>query len=352
MEPNPKNILVAELWGIGDIVLATGALRDLRRAHPSARITLLAKAHARELLAHTGLVDNFVVADFPWTASSGKYRVSRYLKRSFADAIGTLRRENLDWALDARPDPRSAMLLFLSGARRRGGLVAPGSSLFLTDVATVDGRAIHRVKSWQAVLAAMGVSTGANPQLCVTEEEEEWAERTLVDRGVQAGEVVLGVHPGARMAVRKWDAAKLSGVVRQAAMELGARPLVFVDPAGAGENHDFGPNAILVRSSLRQFMALACRCRLLLCNDSGPMHIAAALGTPVVAVFGPGSVEMFAPWGDRHRVVMRAVPCRPCFDKCRFTEPFCMTRIDPAVVLGTILDSGTAERSSKIVLSP
>jgi ADP-heptose:LPS heptosyltransferase len=103
---------------------------------------------------------------------------------------------------------------------------------------------------------------------------------------------------------------------------------VFVDPDGTGASLPTRSPVAYVRSTLRALPALLARCELLLCNDSGPMHLAALLGVPVVAIFGPTEPAWFGPRGRDHRLVIRDdVACRPCFDRCAFAEPHCMTRI-------------------------
>jgi len=100
-----------------------------------------------------------------------------------------------------------------------------------------------------------------------------------------------------------------------------------------------GPNIIPVSLPLRQFLAVLSRCRLFVCNDSGPMHMAGALGVPVVAVFGPTQPEWFGPLGSRHRVVIRRdVWCRPCADHCLFEEPYCLRLIPVEQVMEAVTE--------------
>src|SRR5438105_303949 len=87
----PKSFLVVEPWGIGDVVLSSALLRGLRRSFPGARVTLLAKSHAKELLANSGLVDEIIVFDFPWTAFSGKLTPRKYVPKEFQRLIRLLR---------------------------------------------------------------------------------------------------------------------------------------------------------------------------------------------------------------------------------------------------------------------
>ena len=89
----PRSILVVEIWGLGDVVLAAGALAALRKAHPAARLVLLAKPHAAPLLAGSGLVDEIIPFHFPWTSTTGKYRLARYRIRALVGVLRRLRAE-------------------------------------------------------------------------------------------------------------------------------------------------------------------------------------------------------------------------------------------------------------------
>ena len=124
----PRSFLVVEPWGIGDVVLSTALLQALRANFPGARITLLAKSHAHDLLAGSGLVDEIVPFDFPWTAFTGKFQPSRYVASEFQELLRRLRARDFDVSLDARRDIRSNVICYLAGARRRIGYDFGGGS--------------------------------------------------------------------------------------------------------------------------------------------------------------------------------------------------------------------------------
>jgi ADP-heptose:LPS heptosyltransferase len=145
--------------------------------------------------------------------------------------------------------------------------------------------------------------TAPDPRLAVTDAERAEAGRLLASYDVAPGDIILGVHPGGSHDAKRWSPELFAAAARDLSNRHGARVLVFVDPDGRGSDMQAGQDAIFVRTSVREMMALLTRCRLLLCNDSGPMHIAAALGIPVVAVFRTGSPSAYGPRGPRHAVV-------------------------------------------------
>jgi lipopolysaccharide heptosyltransferase II len=326
----PRSFLVVELWGIGDVVLSTTLLRALRANFPDAKITLLAKPHAEELLANSGLVDEIITFDFPWTAFSGKLRPSRYRVREFRKLFRRLRSGKFDVSLDARRDIRSNVITYLAGARRRIGYDFGGGSHLLTDVLPSGSQSDHKTSDWLALLEPLdiGRSLGFSPSLTVTEQERDTARRRIGALGLSTEKMTVGVHPGASHAVRRWDSDRFSAVIDRLVADRGVQIVLFEEKKGDSSEITPRSHVARIQSDLRGFMALVTQCDLLLCSDSGPMHIASALGTPVTALFGPQRDEWYGPRGDQDRVVqVDEMSCRPCFDACIFATPHCMEGI-------------------------
>ncbi len=352
----PKSFLVVEPWGIGDVVLCTSLLNGLRSNFPDARITLLAKAHARELLANSDLVDEIIVFDFPWTAFSGKLAPGKYVPKQFQGLIKRLRECDFDFSLDARRDIRSNVITYFSGARRRIGYDFGGGAHLLTDVLPSRAQNDHKVSDWQALLEPLGVSERSRfqPSLTVTEGERANARRRLRMAGLSTEKPIVGVHTGASQRVRRWDPERFTAVIDGLLSNPDVQVVVFEETVGDsaalstnGTTRLVPQRAARIQSSLRGFMALVTQCDLLLCSDSGPMHIANALGVPVTALFGPQRREWYGPRGEIDRVVqIDDMPCRPCFDACIFATPHCMEGITPSVVLDVVTKQLEIVRSS------
>jgi ADP-heptose:LPS heptosyltransferase len=333
---DPDRILVVELWHIGDVVLATAALPALRRRFPRAKLFLLAKPHARTILDGSGLVDEFIPFDFPWTAFSGKYRVWRYHPVKLFRLFRQLRSAEFDVSIDCRMDPRSNLVAYLSGAKRRIGYDFGGGSFWLTDTVPARPDEGHKVDDWVALLAPLGITGGERaPALSVSEEERTAAEGELRALGL-LGKPLVAIHPGAREKVRRWDLRKFEAVAAHVLATGVADVLVVLDDEGYGRMSD-ATNVRYISGTLEEIKAILSLADLVISNDSGPMHIAAAVGTPVVAIFGPQRKEWYGPYGSGHSVVsLEIMPCRPCFDNCIFPEPVCLTGLGAEAVIAKV----------------
>jgi heptosyltransferase-2 len=335
---SPRSFLVVEPWGIGDVVLSTALLRAIRTNYPQARIALLAKSYAKDLLANSGLVDEVIPFDFPWTAFTGKLSPRKYIPKEFRALIRQLRARDFDVSLDARRDIRSNAITYFAGARRRIGYDFGGGAHLLTDALPSGTQNEHKVTDWLALLAPLGLRNQVSvPSLAVTEAEKAGARRRLAMLGLSTERPIVGIHPGASQAVRRWNPERFAAVIDLLVEERRVQTLVFEEREG--DSSEITPRHWVrrIKTDLRTFMSLATQCDLLLCSDSGPMHIANALGVPVTALFGPQRREWYGPRGERDRVVqVDDMPCRPCFDACIFATPHCMEQISVEAVVSAI----------------
>ena len=289
-----RNVLVMEPWHIGDVVLATPALRALRALYPGARITLLGKRHAEELLLHSGLVDDVIVFDLPWTAKSAKYDPRRYDLGRLRGLISELRARRFDLTVDARMDLRSNVLTSLTRASRRIGYDFGGGSSLLTDAGPASPDVLHRVDDWLELMKPLGSRDKFEPFLRISDEEHAQAERMLHAHGLTTDDVIVAIHGGASDARRRWPAERFERVAKRLVEFHGAKVVWFLEPDAADRSIPVA--SAILRTSLREMMAVLSHCRLFVCNDSGPMHIADALGVPVVAVFLTGNPRWHRPY--------------------------------------------------------
>jgi heptosyltransferase-2 len=335
-ETPPKSILVVEYWNLGDLAIVLPFLKNLRRSYPGARISLLVNARLVSILEGQGVVDEFIPARVPWAQ-----HFSRWLKYnpfsgqwiSLARTLLAVRRQKFDWAISGRMDVRDNFLLWLTGAARRIGYGFGGGGFLLTDRVTPDLSHPHRVDIWLHLLEGMGESPNRNVgPLRLTDAEVAAAEAFLHEQGIPKDVFLIGVHPGARIATRRWGDKRFAEVARRIVAETDVYILWFSDP----DNPSDAPGlerCHTVSLDFRSFLAVLSRCQLLVCNDSGPMHLANLLNVPVVAVFGSTNPVWFGPRDPRDRIVIRPeFWCRPCFDYCIYDQPYCLRAIAPREV--------------------
>jgi heptosyltransferase-2 len=149
----------------------------------------------------------------------------------------------------------------------------------------------------------------------------------LAKRGIRETDFLVALHPGARSVNRQWGESNFTQVAERLLDKFPVKIIWFQEP-GQREAAPSGSCIVPLSLPLREFMAVLSRCGMLICNDSGPMHIATALNVPVVAVFGPTEPAWFGPLGPNNQVVIRTgFWCRPCFDYCIFDEPYCLRTI-------------------------
>lgn len=305
-----RSILVFDPGGLGDMVLLAPFLRSLRAHLPAAHIAVAGRTGAYSLLLEQGLMDEWIQVRIPWgqTLPSLKKNnsVSLTWMNFFRDAFG-LRKKRFDLAFASgwSGDIRGNVVIWLAGARQRVGYGYGGGAFLLTDVVQPDLARPHVADRNLQILEHIGFPILSSRKVFrETPEEEESAAELLSRHGITKDDLVVGIHPGAGSEIREWGDERFAEVAKRVVDQFGAKILWFSDPRKP-RKVPAGVDVVPVALSLRQFISVISRCKLFICNDSGPMHVAAALTVPVVAVFGPQRPEWFGPRGEEHRVVIR-----------------------------------------------
>lgn len=330
-----RSILIIELWGIGDLVMMSSVLKPLREHYPQAHISLLAKDTARELFAHSPYADDFIIFNFPWTRLRKKYAFWKWNWPGLLGTINKLRQKKFDLVIDARGDIRNNLLSFLINGKRRIGYSCTGGGYFLTDTLLPEGKNRHRVDTWLGLLSHLGIGADKySPSLYITQEEEKTARNFLIKQGIKNGELLVGIHPGAKIKSRCWPLGNFAAVAEHIRNTLGVKIVVFIEPDGYGEEIPIGGEFIKAKITLREMVCLVKLIDLLVCNDSGAMHIAAAVDTKTLSIFGPGDYKRIGPYGTGHTIIVdNEVDCRPCFDSCKHNKALCLNKISVDMVV-------------------
>ena len=326
-----RKILVLELWGLGDLTFLTLLLEGALKAGDE--VHLIGKGHARALLEPTFPSVRFFSFDAGWTKFHNKYHFWEWNWRAFFALLWQLRKEYYDVAVSVRDDPRDHLLMTLIGARERYGFSQFGSGILLLThpLESTHGPSQHKVEDWRDLGAALGFPgmASAQPRLCLPAYRSARIDAVL--QGVEKPVVTL--HTGARIAVRRWPADHFEEIIQRMRQVFDFHLILIPDLDGFGSQLAPLADTVLNDLTLTELVDVIGRSHLLLCNDSGPAHLAAACERPAIAMFGPTHNDWFRPWGPLHRIVLRDIcPHRPCFDYCRFSEPYCLTKLLPAHV--------------------
>ena len=313
-ESSIRKILVRVNNWIGDVVMISPAMRALRNRFPRAEITLLAKTWVLDALRGSPYYDRLLEYDRPGAHAgpSGRWRLIR-----------SLRRERFDLAVLFQKAFEAAFLARAAGIPFRIGFRTDSRGWLLTHPLEepVEG---HHVEDFLRIVEALGCqTTDRRLSFHLDQRSRDAAARFLRDTGSPSADLRVAVHPGASKPQRSWHPERFADVASRLAREHGARLFLLgseADRPTLKRMADIiGPAAILppAGQTLREMAALLERCHLLICNDSGPMHVAAALRIPVVAIFGPGHPERTAPYTDArlYRVLTADYPCSPCRQK-------------------------------------
>ena len=341
-----RRVLIIKPSSLGDIVHALPVLADLRRALPDAHISWLINRAFAPLLEGHPLLDEAILFD---RRGYGKLHRSARMTGDFIGFTRELRKRRFDLVIDLQGLFRSGFLAWASGAPMRVGFATARemAPLFYTQRVNLPPNISHAVEINRLVSAKLGIANGA-PRfpLGLTRRECDAALARMAERARVDLSRFIAVVPGARWATKQWAPERFAAVI-DALHAAGRPPCVLL---GAPDERDVAsrvinacrrsPVDLVGATSLRELAALLCRAELVLCNDSGPMHIAAALGRPIVAVFGPTDPNRCGPYSTVARVVRTSIECAPCYQRvCSHTS--CLTRVEPTTVLAAIraLDS-------------
>ncbi len=327
-------ILVSRLRFIGDIVLTTPVLEALRNKFPECEIDYLGDSNGVKLLEQSPNLNKIIPYDFSRSEVKEQLRIGLLL-----------RRRKYDVTLDLFGNPRSAIVTRLSGAKMRIGGRFGWRAKMYTHPIVVKER-LTSIAFHLKYLQPLGVEESyRQPRIFLTDAEVVEARRVLSSLGIDTAVPLVGLHIGATWPAKVWppeNFARLSDLIVE---RLGARVLVTYGPADLQYYQKFAATArtefaALPPGGLRQLAATITRCNVYVSNDASPMHIAAAVGTPTIGIFGPGEPDIWFPY-DRelgHVALKKDVDCCHA-DYCRLTgEEYmrCMKLITPEEVMENV----------------
>jgi predicted lipopolysaccharide heptosyltransferase III len=330
MKQSCQNILLIQLGDIGDVVLSIPAFRAVRDQFPQANIIVAVREKAKELIQHV-----------PWV--NGVMAINQD-QRSLLDEISyqwmffsLVRSYHFDLVFDFRTGTRGAILAFLSGAKERVGFFDPEGfwrNRLFTHLYRLDYHAsMHVAAYYFSLLQAYGLIVAHEaPEMHVTSEVQKHAARILNKEGIPSDWPIIAIQPFSLWGYKEWSihkyaqliqwilSARCISIVITGSQHERERAKDLIDRcAGHGfEGHEGRDRQVFNlagKTSLGELAALIRSCRLFIGSDSSGMHIAAAVGTPTVVIFGPSAPASWAPAGDDHAIVQKDLPCVPCRQK-------------------------------------
>lgn len=330
----PERILFIRTDRIGDMVLSTPALQALKIKYPNSHLTVMASKSNNQILLNNPYVDQVIVKDL------GSIRAPL----AFIKWLASIRKTHYNIVIDpmAGYDLKTAIIAYLINAGTRIGFPGYGREVFYSRAASAVDDRMHIVDLTLSLVEIQGCGNGSiSPRIFLSHHELDWAESWLKQHN-HSDKSLLGIHPGGYYETQRWPTAHYATLLKmlsnrnQKVVLLGGladNKLVSEITALSGENP-----LIFVSSDLRKTMALMSRLKLIICNNSGPLHIASALNLPTVSFMGPTNEIRWIPIGKQHTILkVDGLECLGCEQgKCPKGSIDCMRRILPSEAFNSI----------------
>jgi len=313
-------ILLIQLGDIGDVVLTTPAMRTLRQNFVSSTIFVLVHEHTR------GIVENCPWVDGTMSVEKNKRRLREKIDyhRNF---LTLLRGGRFELTIDLRAGTRGAILSFLSGASIRIGRYSENGTLWRNRLFTHLVRPKNELDQYSSlhslnILAPLGLNIeDTSPALEIPLEKKDRAVEILGKAKVPPGKPIIALHPFSRWEYKEWPPQNYIRLIDH----IGSRyPVSFVVTGASEEKHraaeirrgsSVNVYNLAGKTTISELPGVLKKCSLLIGIDSAAAHIATAVGTPTVTIFGPSSPINWAPQGKDHYVIYKDLPCVPCRQK-------------------------------------
>lgn len=326
---SPQRIVVRMPNWLGDLVMATPILTDLRHHWPEAKITVMCQGILGTVIQedpHINALLNFKRSK-GWLSNRTDQEIVKPLKTGDFD-LGILMTNSLS----------SAYWFWRGGVQNRIGYATHGRSWLLHHSIPFpeQRKSQHLVLTYKMLLEPLGIPVSQTPpRLYVTVEEQKTAKEKLAIHGIQSSDLLIGINPGAAYGSAKcWPPNRFTQLAHSLLNSRHLKMIFFGDKAGAPLVQEICktlPSDRVIdlagKTTLRELIAYIQNCHLFLTNDSGPMHVASALGIPLIALFGSTSDVTTGPYNGG-RVIHKHVPCSPCYRRECPIDFRCMTRIE------------------------
>jgi heptosyltransferase I len=343
-------ILIVKLSAIGDVMHTLPALNALRHHFPNAHITWLVEEAAADLVKGHPALDRVLVSRRKtWIKGLRSPQWRRHLRQLF-DFIRTLRDDNYDMVFDFQAALKGAALIAMVRGKRKIGFDRglehqECSYVVLNERIPAVSMEIHALDRGMMLLRAAGIPCQAiEYRLPITAGQRRRAQVLLSERGLGPGQAFVVITPMAKWETKLWEAQEFAQLADRVQTDFGL-PIVFT---GGPEDQRYihsimgqmntRPITLAGQTDLMTSAALLQQATLMITTDTGPMHMAAAVETPTVVLFGPTAPWRTGPYGKTHRIVRADLDCSPCFKRRCPKEPSCMAAISVDQVMAAAAD--------------
>jgi len=352
-----KKVLIINPFGIGDVIFSTPLIEALKKNYPDSFIGYVCNKRVYDVIRSNPNLNKIYVHekdDYRAVWQSSKLEcIKRIL--SFSRSII---KEKFDLAIDLSLGYQFGLLLKLIGIRNRIGFNYRNRGRFLTRKIDIDGfNDKHVIEYNLDLLTLLGIDPGdyrVCPKIYLVKRDSVWADDFLKNNGISEKDMIVGVIPGCGASwgqdakYRRWDKAAFASVADSVIERYGAKVVLFGSRREIEICEDVRKmmkhEAVIAcgKTSLRDFLGLLRRCKVVVTNDGGPLHMAVAIGVKTVSIFGPVDEKIYGPYplNSSHIVISKTdLPCRPCYKKFKHNiceDRTCLNSIMPEDVLDAV----------------
>lgn len=336
-----KNVLMIRLDHIGDVVSSTPAFREWKTNYPASRLTVLTSTWGRQVLDGNPYIDEFIVMDHHWFKRDRK----RWDFAEIKNVLRKLRDGKFDIGFSLRGDFREIILMFLGGVKYRVGYGVTGGGFLLNREFPYENTR-HEVENNLKLIKEEGcILSKVRTEVFVSDENLRRAREILEERDVDFKKPVVCFHVGAAYSSKRWPEERFLEIIRRL---IDKRHFSVVLVGASGEEAFVrtltGEKAVINligKTDIGLLCGVIKLCSLFVGNDSGPSHIAAAVGVPVVIIAsGTNNYEKWGVWTEKKIVLRSTVPCMPCnYQVCPKPKHYCMDKVSQDEVYNAIVKS-------------
>lgn len=334
---SPKRILVVKLDHIGDVLLATPVFSNLRKAYPNSEIHALTGSWSRVILENHPDINQVLEYNSPLFCRSG---IPTSLRKAF-QLYRQLYQQKYDLLIELRGDWRLVMFALL---RVTPMLLNRASLQIANKLGFHQFTDKHETRRNLDVLKQADIPTPIqHTTFKVTSEDKKWASGFLSSLQIKTNNPIVAIHPGSPIPQKRWKTDRFAELADWLVAHKQAQ-ILFIGVKDENpiineiqDKMAMESKSIAGKTNIPQLASILLKCNILIGNDSGPMHLAAAVGTQTIGLFGPGDPERFGPVGERCFIIQKKLDCTLCSGEvCKFGSEGCMSKIQVTDVIQCI----------------